>query len=505
MNPRKRRKLVKALLACDSISEKESRQTVIKHLRDDIKNKVKQNSKAIFEVAELVDTCLDYPGGLEELVEIIHDFEGDSSPIQAVFQTIARIFEFELVISYEQHAELLKRAIKFIFEHDLSTEELLQLYKHSLSSDLQEVPEEPTGLFSILKNLWDIRTSDGIYASLLFIERLAYHSKVSNRSNELTAWTDNTATFLGIQEQIAQLRQKLDNKSEAISTKQPSSAYLLIDIYPEEHNINAGQEKLFFVEILLWRDTDNVELLYASDTPVPLKKVSEQLNETYLNHALKLFPVIDNLTFEFFLPNELISHEVDQWLLKEEGAFDTKWGTHCPIVVRSRDRAIKSQKSPFWYKHWTQKWELFQFLSQNNHANSILWIRDRDQYEPESLCATLRNDEQIICLGLLFMPTDNSGQPGLLTAILQAGMPVVLWPRADKNGPRNPTDVQAKIEAIVSDNKLSELPKLIHKERQQAASKNKSDLENYLTLLWDNPNRLPDKFNPTVNRRLRTL
>lgn len=504
MKFRNKRKLLKVLLACPCISEKESRQTVIKQLRDDIKNKVKQNSKASVEVTELIDTCLDYPGGLEELVEIVHDFERNSFQIQAVFQTIARIFEFELVISYDQHAELLKRAIKFIFEHDLLTEDLLQLYKDCLSSDLQEAPEEPTGLFSILKNLWDIRTSEGIYASLVFIERLVYQAKGGCRENELTAWTDEIARFIGIKQQIAQLRNKINNKNKELSTKQPP-AYLLIDIYPDEHNINTAREKLFFIEILLWQDRDNVEYLYANDIPVSLEKVRKRLNESYRNHASKLLPVIDHLTIEFFLPNEFICHDVDQWFLKEEGAFETKWGTHCPIVVRSRDRAIKSQKSPFWYKDWTLKWKLFQSLSQHNHTDYMFWICDRTEHEPKQLYEFLRHDKQTICLGLLFMPTNNSGQLGFLTAILQAGMPVALWPRADKNVSRNSTDVRTKIEAIVLDNKLSELPNLIHKERQLAASKNKSDLGNYLTLLWDDPYRLPDKFNPTANRRLRTL
>jgi len=80
--------LVQALLACPTMAARHSRDTVINELPEHVKSNIQRNSSDRVDLMNLITTCLNYPGSLEELIEIVRFYEGESSSMQKVDQLL---------------------------------------------------------------------------------------------------------------------------------------------------------------------------------------------------------------------------------------------------------------------------------------------------------------------------------------------------------------------------------------------------------------------------------
>ncbi|MBN1875109.1 MAG: caspase family protein [Anaerolineae bacterium] len=76
--------LVNALLACPTMRDRHTRDVVVDNLPNNIKNSIVRNAADRVDVNNIVTRCADFAGGMEELVEVVRDFEGDSLPMQGV-------------------------------------------------------------------------------------------------------------------------------------------------------------------------------------------------------------------------------------------------------------------------------------------------------------------------------------------------------------------------------------------------------------------------------------
>ncbi len=83
--------LVNALLACPAMRGRHTRDVVVDNLPDNIKNSIVRNATDRVDVNNIVTRCADFAGGLEELIEIVRDFEGDSLPMQDVDAVMQQI------------------------------------------------------------------------------------------------------------------------------------------------------------------------------------------------------------------------------------------------------------------------------------------------------------------------------------------------------------------------------------------------------------------------------
>lgn len=81
-------KVVDALLSCDSMSDRNSRNAVVNELRSDIKSSIRRNNADRIDVVNIVSRCLDFPDGINELVSILRVFEGESIGMQYVERVI---------------------------------------------------------------------------------------------------------------------------------------------------------------------------------------------------------------------------------------------------------------------------------------------------------------------------------------------------------------------------------------------------------------------------------
>lgn len=81
---RGKQKLVDAFLGCDCLNTPQSRDQIIGSLPPAIQNRINRHSNARQDVLSIVNTCLQFPAGLESFLEIVGSFEGDSIPRQKV-------------------------------------------------------------------------------------------------------------------------------------------------------------------------------------------------------------------------------------------------------------------------------------------------------------------------------------------------------------------------------------------------------------------------------------
>jgi hypothetical protein len=83
-----KRPIIKALLACSSLNNSQTRESIINQLPCDIRDNVFHTSNARIDVANLVNTCLNYSHGLHKLIEILDFYEGTSNAMQHIQQLI---------------------------------------------------------------------------------------------------------------------------------------------------------------------------------------------------------------------------------------------------------------------------------------------------------------------------------------------------------------------------------------------------------------------------------
>jgi hypothetical protein len=76
--------LVKKLLACRCIRDRGSRRAILEKLRDEIAYAIPRHDIDLVDVTNIVKTCLDYSGGIVELIRAVRSFERNSLPMQKV-------------------------------------------------------------------------------------------------------------------------------------------------------------------------------------------------------------------------------------------------------------------------------------------------------------------------------------------------------------------------------------------------------------------------------------
>ncbi len=77
-----RSRLVERLLACPSIRDRGTREAILKQLRSEVSHAIERNTIDRTDVFNIVNTCLNYSGGLQEFIEIVRFFERDSLTMQ---------------------------------------------------------------------------------------------------------------------------------------------------------------------------------------------------------------------------------------------------------------------------------------------------------------------------------------------------------------------------------------------------------------------------------------
>jgi hypothetical protein len=340
-------------------------------------------------------------------------------------------------------------------------------------------------LYLILENLANIpRQDDDAFPILEFALRLAYQAlgrQERSLHDALIKWVQERSHDLSltkIQEKALQEKARMQQIVAAF--------YLLLTLDIVSENTVCIQSWLFDDENNIIQNA-NVEL---PDKLYLLEDIAGLLKELLERCASYLADDMEHLIIEFFLPLELLSYPVDQYSIDGFNKLQSISRYH-QVVVRSLER----MRNKRWRYIWKNKWELFlasidekQILGKHN--NAVLVYDEEYHKRQEDLSLTLEGSS-VVCFAMTFVPSDTSSQiDTILSAVLDAKIPIILWPREQTNYPRT---LQELFTELVSQHSLSQLPALIKQQRYEAlmSRETMNHQGHHLTLLWDDPNRLP--------------
>ncbi len=325
----------------------------------------------------------------------------------------------------------------------------------------------------IIKYLFDISPLNGtepplVFACHLFCEMI--------RDEEVK---------VKLQNWIRRVDPKLDIKSVCAGVNsrksQNSVKSLLVRLIPDPNNRNNPEQK---IDVVIYgrKESETYEFIDSCSC-----KKENILN--YFNKKLNDYEDED-IQIEFFLPCELISLDVHE---KEEdvGKFKSRLTEFYQIIIRI-DRYWDStlwKKIPSKFrKKWKDNWGRLQDYSRDIFKDDCVLGEECEHlsYDTQKFSDKLTSPKHT-CLIMTFLPQ----KPEVLGySILRAGIPVALWYGKLARDVKCHQTKKNEIIKIFKAGQLSELPDRVKVIRQDA----ENDLGNHLTLLWDDPNRVPPEY-----------
>lgn len=220
----------------------------------------------------------------------------------------------------------------------------------------------------------------------------------------------------------------------------------------------------------------------ADCLPTLMQRATEGLGQT--SAALEI---------EVFLPRDLLLLGVDMWELRYGEFRRPPLGSRHRVAVRPLDRITKPANYP--RSEWQARWARFQALKLSPIANEVKWLVCVDDCTPDQIEEALL-DRAIIGLIQLVPPEDLTEQDEqflaeLLDMTIAYGIPAAIFTR------ERPGDLEAAHQLLQRELERrpgGELPDLVLDQRYTAfrnRRKQGDHIGNYLTLLWDDPGRIP--------------
>lgn len=283
--------------------------------------------------------------------------------------------------------------------------------------------------------------------------------------------------------------------SSAFQESRTLQSYLLIALRPE-----AGTDKY---RINAWVIPDDTVLdpeePYKGFVPLDINDKEKGticlFNEVpgkvaaFLEQSLGYLPD-DNeyLTIEVFLPDEYLGTNVNCWEFKTFDDTPTCIVNYCSVVLRSSER-LNSRYLKFYKKKWRENWKKVKQLWELPSPDDFLHLDKMEGFERKKLAALLTSKQKIGLTVACAAPPEPRHKE-LFKAVHEAATPIAIWLRQD--------DIPDQTQKIAIFNKLigiplGNLPKEVRSQWVEAYSQEfpKQHLGYHLSILWDNPFRLP--------------
>jgi hypothetical protein len=156
-------------------------------------------------------------------------------------------------------------------------------------------------------------------------------------------------------------------------------------------------------------------------------------------------------------------------------------------VVRSLDR-LRTTSLPL-RQQWRAKWRWLQEHSGLHPEAAVRWMADEDGRDPQRLYRELSGDQPVAVAWPGPPPPGHQEVDSVLGAAVWAGTPVALWCR-EHHGEGG----HLQLADMLAHGPLPRLPDHALRARKEADAPGAADdhCGNHLSLLWDDPSRLPE-------------
>jgi len=468
---RYRNELVAEFELLGFVQQRINRDTLVAELEHELGHRLHfpRREETRYDLWGLITECLASPiaDALSRLVEIAGNFEGDSRAMIRLRGLVGKVLP--LVPPLEQPS--LGRVLEGVHPTDL------RAATRDAAGPLG--PPADLALFDqvgLIRALSSAATMPGAPPPLLvFLVRLADRIPESMAA-ELTGWIEHLARDLGLS--TADLDRIRTGPGAASAS--PQRSFVVVELRED-----GPQPDRYLMSIWLQHDDGTGRALYVNDErPIPLGELPAELDAALASLTRSSMEEIGDVTIEFVLPRELLGHEVDQWPVVLTG-LRHEIGIDYPVVVRSLDRI----RNPMVRARWLRRWRHMLAFGGTARAELVQWLqwRQADHNANHGPVLTL-GEEWPVCLIVSFA-AEPGPLPTAIVAGLGAGMPVMLWCRDRRGAAQFEADIPQQMYA----RPLLDLPALVLRLRQEAARHGpvSDHLGRHLSLLWDDPDRLP--------------
>lgn len=369
--------LCKAVLECTGMQNLADRQHIIKDMLNDIKIRINESSEPLTHIQNIIDQCVVFPGGLRDFLSVLANRVGPTH-------------EFLKVVPIALGVEL----VRILQDEEGITDTKLSTFFNN-SRPRYMTPRPAAHTWDEIKLLWEMRPLKGERSPILcFVDQVIAVS-LSNK-DELVDWENWALTS-------EHLSLKSGDSLERDEHSNSSDPYLTIVVKPSpatEGEIHAAYE----VSTHLWQGQMQRQLAVNARftnlrVEMPLL-VAMAIDEA----SLYLGERTPDLLLEFYLPDELMSEDIDRLPRPDE---PTCWfGMDYPVVVRPLQRLLDDAPGARERRNrWISRWHLVkERIKTDNPAAATIWLCSGVDDDISQIVIHLRNHAKRICyLGIPFL------------------------------------------------------------------------------------------------------
>lgn len=317
------------------------------------------------------------------------------------------------------------------------------------------------------------------YISLQCLEKKQYES-FKDAFNE---WIVYAISDLYDKPDWKSILESLEALKLPVSNKEEEKKYLGIRIFPSTINRYNLESWVYDEEGMICTvDAQSLE-------EIKLKHIPDIQAKATKGHRS------DQIIINFFLPRPLITEDVDQWRTEEDKNSLTLGSKHI-VIVRSYERSHRYKEEPF--LELVKRTNLLgkginsvKVCSSIDSTTAACMINP-DIKDIATLNKNLNIAEKLVLVLLEQEPdsTHHENKNDVLNYILKSGIPIIMWLRNLNNDICG--SVLSKFIEALEKQKLKDLPSHIFELRKKAFNdSNDYCLGNNITLIWDDPDRLP--------------
>lgn len=473
------------LLDCPIFKTSDNRQHVLDNLP--FRNKVSDSARNDEHAQSIVDTALNWPRGLEMLIDEVYASEGDSLSMRKVLEVLDRASPQP--VRWGQVARL-----KDILKAEKFDDALIfQLCNENRPAGAA-LPTEGEGhelLRSCIEVLAKWSYIPPYTAPLLaFLSRLLPNIQETAAREECNRWMTSVAQELGMDLQAVKSKaeEKADDKEAALVTQ--GIPYLLVKV--EKNEFNPDEEVLIKGWLYYGGVYKPLHVEVGPHTYDKLPQLMRQLifesNNELLKKAGKPLAEASKLIIEIFLPLDLLSSEIDQWSVKLGKWAVAPLERHFLVVVRSFDRIYDEEMRAFSWGLWKEKWNQRPMLPKLLTKAHVYLACQASDYTGAFYDKLAQLNLFFLGLTLIPPPGTGLGAAEIFGRMVEAGTPIAIWLR--RSG-EDMTVVQRELEELIYKNDLDSIPSLIYEKRSKRWDETESSVWKSVSLLWDDPDRLP--------------
>lgn len=227
-----------------------------------------------------------------------------------------------------------------------------------------------------------------------------------------------------------------------------------------------------------------------------IEQISDLIEEFLIQSQDYLFHQADQrnskLTVEVFLPRDYLSTSVESWkILDPIDDQPLSIGTKYSVLVRSYER---TQPSYHPYRdQWITNWNRVKQNLGTVPTHEMFEQLDRLEDCNERILITSLSTK----LGLKLTCSPTAKHKDFFISILKAGVPIAIWSRCSIPD----LDLATEMDTLLTGGSLLELLDRIRHKRWEASGDCEQHLGHHLTILWEDPDRLPPTHEQTKLRQ----